>query len=224
MKLYRYLLLLLLLTSYINADTIAQQWERSPQHKEYLQAMEAGDLQKAMEIKKATVSEILKVELKDYIADFKDKYEAKYLNKISRDLPPKLIDLLKEIYIKVSSNVPKNNPKMRNDFVKYLYRFIKSYNLQDGNTQKELNKLFLKTIGIENTSIGMTLKEMAKSADSEASKSPEQKRKEYEEYMQSLDKRIAEDNKRIADGNKRIAEEKRKQAEWDIIIKQLKSL
>jgi hypothetical protein len=32
-----------------------------------------------MEIKKATINEITKVVLKDYIADFKDKYEAKYL-------------------------------------------------------------------------------------------------------------------------------------------------
>ncbi len=136
-----YLLILLLLTSFANADTIAQQWENSPQYKEYLKAFETGDVQKAMKIKRASVDAITEVVLEEYLADFKAKYRAKYLA-IFQAYPLGLRDLTAQIHKKLRPNLKDTSIKGRNAFAKAIYTFIEHYNREDGKATKYAKKLF----------------------------------------------------------------------------------
>jgi hypothetical protein len=212
------LFFILLFSLTLQAQTIAEIWESSAEYKEYVLAMERREFKSSSAIKQKVLEKIIKHELKDYLSDFNDKYRVKYTKKLSKNLQPILLDFLKTTHVKLSPLIPKNNLKMKHDFVKYLYRFTQSYMYEDGNAQKELYKLFTKTPQkIQNTQIAISLKQMAIDSDTEAAKSPEQKRKELEKY-------IAQKNKEIAEEKRKQAEEKRKQKKWREIIKKLNSL
>jgi len=237
MKLYRYLLLLLLLTSYINADTIAQQWERSPQHKEYLQAMEAGDLQRAMKIQRASVNAITEVLLQEYLADFKAKYRAKYLA-IFQAYPLALRDITAQTHKQLRPHLIDSSIKGRNAFAKAIYTFIEHYNREDGKATKYAKKLFVKVKGSQGTPLEKLLLDMAKESDSEAAKTPEQKKREYEEFIRRENEKQARENEKQARENEKQAEikkeidasqrnidaNKREIAKWDELIERLKGL
>ena len=212
------LFFILLFSLTLQAQSISDMWESSSAFSEYVLAMERGEFKSSSTIKQKALEKIIKHELKDYLSDFSDKYRVKYTKKLSKNLQPMLLGFLKTIHIKLSPFIPKNNLKMKHNFVKYLYRFTKSYMYEDGNAQKELNKLFAKTPQkMQNTQVAILLKQMAIDSDTEATKSPEQKRKELEEYIAQKDKEIAEEKRKQA-------EEKRKQKKWREITKKLNSL
>ena len=210
---------LFLFAVHLNAaqQSIQKSWQNSNAYKEYVKAMESGDLKKAFDIKHKTIIKIAGVELKDYISYFKDKYEQKYLKHLSTELPPKLLDLLKDVHKKLVPYVKDKSAKEKNKYAQSLYNFMKKYYNEQGNAQKYAHKI-TKTSGIteENKTIKL-LVAMGKESDAEAAKTPEQKKKEYDEFMKKLDKHIKE-------GNRKIEEADRKIEEWNEIIKKLKAL
>lgn len=220
MKLYKYLLLFILLTSFADADTIAEQWESIPQHKEYLQAMEAGDLQTAMKIKRASVDAITEVVLQEYLADFKAKYRAKYLA-IFQAYPLSLRDLTAQIRKKLRPHLKDTSIKGRNAFAKAIYDFIKHYNREDGKATKYAKKLFLKVGGSSGTPLEKLLLDMAKQSDIEAAKSPEQKQREYEEYIRKSKERQDASQRSIDALKRRIDISQRNIDNWNEIINKL---
>ena len=189
MKLYKYLLLLLLFTSIVDADSIAQQWESTPQHKEYLKAMESGDLQTAMKIKRTAVNAITEVVLEEYLADFKAKYRAKYLA-IFQAYPLGLRDLTAQIHKKLRPHLIDTSIKGKNAFAQAIYSFIEHYKREDGKATKYAKKLFLKVKGFRRTPLEKLVLGMAKKSDIEAAKTPEQKQREHEEYMAKTQQKI----------------------------------
>ena len=214
------LFFILLFSLTLQAQTITQMWESSVEYKSYNHAIEAGDLKEALKIKETKMSKILAVVLKEYIADFKPKYQKKYLEKITNNLPIHFHQMLYEIHKKLSPLLVDKSVKGRNKFVQSLYHILIRVYYKEGKAQKRLAKLE-KNVKFTDTKVSKDtlaiLKQMAIDSDTEAAKSPEQKRKELEEYISQKDKIIAEENRKQA-------EEKRKQAEWDKIIKKLMSL
>ena len=200
---------ILLNTSVYATSTIAEQWENSPKYPEYLKAMEAWDLKTALEIKKSTIRDITKIVLKDYIADFKDKYEAKYLDKITNNLPIKLKELLWEIHKIWAPLLIDKSEKWRNKFVKYLYNFMENYHNQTGESMFFAKKIE-KIPWIKWSEIMNIILEMAKASDIEANKSPEQKRRENEEWFRKKQQKIDSTQQKID--------------KWNEIIQKLKSL
>ncbi len=223
MKLYKYLLLLLLFTSVVDAATIAQQWENSPKYKEYMQAIKAGDVEKAMKIKKTAINALTEVILQEYLADFKAKYRAKYLA-IFQAYPLELKDITVQIHKKLRPHLIDTSIKGRNAFAKAIYNFIEHYNREDGKATKYAKKLFLKLQGSRGTPLEKLVLDMAKQSDIEAAKSPEQKQREYEEYIRKSKERQAELQRNIDANRKEIDANRKEIKKWNEIIKRLKSL
>ena len=72
-------LILITVTSlHAQNGSIVDEWEASPQYKEYLTNMEAGDLKSAMKVKKEKVDEITREVMKPYLSNIKEKYREKY--------------------------------------------------------------------------------------------------------------------------------------------------
>ena len=140
---------LFLFTLHLNAaqQSIQKSWQNSNAYKEYVKAMESGNLKKAFDIKHKTIIKIAGVELKDYISYFKDKYEQKYLKHLSTGLSPKLLDLLKDVHKKLAPYVKDKSAKEKNKYAQSLYNFMKKYYNEKGNAQKYAHKI-AKTTGI----------------------------------------------------------------------------
>ncbi len=141
MKLYKYLLFILLFTSIVDAATIAQQWESSPKYKEYMKAIKAGDVEKAIKIKKTTINALTEVALQEYLADFKAKYRAKYLARF-QEYPLGLKDITVQIHKKLRPHLIDTSVKGRNAFAKAIYDFMRHYKREDGKATKYAKKLF----------------------------------------------------------------------------------
>jgi len=208
-KLLKLLIILTLLTNFLHADTIAQQWEATPEYEQYLNAMNQGDLKTAIQIKKVTVNEITKITLKDCISDFKPKYREKYLKKF-QEFPLGLIDLTKSVHKAGSKLLKDKSIKSRNDFVKSLYDFMKQYHIQKGKAQKYALRIVKKSPDVKDSSFMDILIKMGKDSDIEANKSSEQKQKEHDDYMKAKQRSIDNEN--------------RKQAKWQKIIDDLNGL
>ena len=227
---FKNLLLFLLLVSFADAQTIEEQWESTPQHKEYLKALEAGDVQTAMKIKRTAVNAITEVVLEEYLADFKAKYRAKYLA-IFQAYPLGLRDLTAQIHKKLRPHLIETSIKGKNAFAKAIYSFIEHYNREDGKATKYAKKLFLKVKESSGTPLEKLVLGMAKKSDSEAAKSPEQKQGEYEEFMAKENKKQAklqkeiDANKKEIDANKKEIDANKKEIKkWNELIKRLQGL
>ncbi len=177
------------------AVKIADQWESSPQYPEYIKAMESWNLKTAIKIKKAAVNEITKMVLKDYIADFKDKYEAKYLSRF-QEFPLWLRDLTSTIHEKLSPMVKEKTVKWRNAFAKWIYDFIKHYNSEDWKAEKYARKLLDKVEWWNWTPLANLIINMWKQSDIEASKSPEQKQREHEDFIRKENEKQRKENEK----------------------------
>ena len=188
---------------------IADTWEKSPKYPEYLKAMEAWDITAAMKIKKEAINQITKMVLKDYIADFKDKYEARYLSKFQA-FPLWLRDLTATIHEKLSPMVKDKTVKWRNAFAQSIYNFINHYNKEDWKAEKYARKLLDKVEWGQSSPIADLIINMWKQSDIEATKSPEQKQREYDEYMKQLRRNIDASQRNID--------------KWNEIIDRMKSL
>jgi len=162
--------------------TIADTWESSPKYPEYLKKMEAWDITAAMKIKKEAINQITKMVLKAYIADFKDKYEARYLSKF-QEFPLWLRDLTATIHEKLSPMVKDKTVKWRNDFAQSIYFFINNYYKENWKAEKYARKLLDKVEWGQSSPIADLIINMWKQSDIEAAKSPEQKKKEHEEFI-----------------------------------------
>ena len=195
------LFFILLFSLSLQAQDIAQMWESSAEYESYRHAMEAGDVKEALKIKKTKISRILAVVLKEYLADFKPKYRKHYLERINYKLPTNYQQMLYEIHKKLSPLLVDKSVKGRNKFVQSLYNTLVRIYDEKGNAQKYLAKLE-KNVKFTDTKVSKgtltILKQMAIDSDTEAAKSPEQKRKEDEEWFRKKQQEIDE-NKRIAD-------------------------
>ena len=123
--------------------------------------MESGDRETAVKIKKEKTDEITKAVLKDYITDFKPKYQEKYLSKFQQ-FPLGLRDLTKQLHEKLSSSVKDKSAKGRNNFAKSIYDFMNHYKNEDGKAQKYARRLLSKTKSINETSLSKLIIDMGK--------------------------------------------------------------
>lgn len=197
----------------LQAKTISELWEESPEYAQYLKEMDNSDIEKAMNIKRETVSKIIIIALKDYIADFKPKYREKYLKEFDR-FPLGLVDLTKEIHLVGSALIKDKTEKAKHKFVKSIYDFMNHYFEEDGNVIYFANRIVKRTPDVKGTAFMETLLKMAKESDIEAGKSPEQKKKEYDEFIEN------ENNKQIA-SQKNIDASQRSIDKWDKIMESL---
>jgi len=210
------LLITILFNSSLYAATkIADTWEKSPKYPQYLKAMEAWDITAAMKIKKEVINQITKMVLKDYIADFKDKYEARYLSKF-QEFPLWLRDLTATIHEKLSPMVKDKTVKWRNAFAKWIYDFIKHYNSEDWKAEKYARKLLDKVEWGQSSPIADLIINMWKQSDIEAAKSPEQKQREYDEFIRKENEKQAtitndiDANRKDIDANRKDIDANRK--------------
>ena len=204
-------IILITMTSlHAQSQSIADEWESSPQYKEYLTYMEAGDLKSAMKVKKEKVDAITREVMKPYLSYFKEKYRETYAQKICDNLPIKLIELLNTSFFQAKDILELEDEKKLHKLAKSFYVFFEKNYQETGKALLFLNKIIKQFPKLNDTELINKLEVIAKESDTEANKTPEQKQAEYESIMA---KKEAE-----------IAEEKRKQAEWDVIIGKLKRL
>ena len=207
------LFFILLFSLTLQAQGIAEIWESSAEYESYNRAIESGDVKQALKIKKTKVSSITAVVLKEYLADFKPKYQKKYLEKINSNLPIQYKQMLYEIHKKLSPLLVDKSVKGRNKFVQSLYNTLVRIYDEKGNAQKYLAKLE-NSVKFTDTKVSKDtlaiLKQMAIDSDIEAAKSPEQKRKENEEWFRKKQQEIDKDRQEID--------------KWNKIIKKLNSL
>jgi hypothetical protein len=207
------LITLMFMTSlYAQNTTIANEWEASPQYKEYLQFMEAGDLKSAMKIKKDKVDVITLKVMKPYLSHFKEKYREMFAKKVCDNLPIELNDMLNVSFFKAKDilNIDISDEKSLQTLARNFYVFFKVYNEERGEALFFANKISKSFPKIKNTELMNILEAMAKESDIEAAKTPEQKQKDYDNEMIRLDKKIEETDKKIE--------------RWKKIIKTLNSL
>lgn len=179
-------------------------WLSTPEYNKYIQLSENGKIGEAMQIKKDVLSKFTPVYLKDYLDDFRPEVKDEYLGYINNLLPMQLKDLLKELHKKSKKYISSSDIKQKHQFVKHLYNFIYSYYQKDGKTTKTLKYLIKFVPQIKNAEFIPVLENMAKYADTEAAKTPEQKQKEYDDYMKSIKKEIEANKKEIEIWNRII--------------------
>jgi len=211
------LFFILLFSLTLQAQSISDMWESSAEYKEYISTLEKGNIEASLQIKQNALKKITNKELKEYLHDLNEKSRQRYQQRIVQNLSPELIDTLKITHKQLSPLLLDNTPKGKHNFAQSLYDFINHYQKQNGKAQRYFDRLRKKAKFSHDSKTLTILKQMAIDSDKEAAKSPEQKRKELEEY-------IAQKNKEIAEGKKEIAEEKRKQAKWREITRKLNSL
>jgi len=192
-------------------------WLSTPEYNKYIQLSQNGKIDEAMKIKKDVISKFAPLYLKDYLDDFRPEVKDEYLGYINNLLPMQLNDLLKELHKKSKKYINSSDIKQKHQFVKHLYNFIYSYYQKDGKTTKTLKYLIKFVPEIKNAEFIPVLENMAKYADTEAAKTPEQKQKEYDEFIEATDKRIEANKKEIEANRKEIAI-------WNKIIEDLNAL
>jgi hypothetical protein len=117
----------------------------------------------------------------------------------------------------LSSSVKDKTIKWRNDFATSIYDFISHYNKEDGKAEKYAIKLLEKTEWVNWTPLAKLILDMWKQSDIEVAKSPEQKKKEYDEF-------IANENQKQANENQKQTNENQKQEIRRNISKMMNSI
>jgi len=214
------LFFILLFSFSLQAQTITQMWESSAEYKEYLTFMERGDVSAGMKIKLKAFNALTEQHLRDYLNEFKPKYRQRYLEKYC-EMPLLFRELAYNTHKVLSPTLKNKTQKEKNKFAKALYDTLNHTYKEDGLAQKYLKKLTQKHPELKTKKIYSILDEITLKADEEAAKSPQQKQREYEEYMAASRKRQAELDKSIAESERNIAESERNIAKWDAIMKAL---
>ncbi len=193
-----------------------QIWEASPEFKHYKSLIEKKQITEAMSYKLATRPRYTKEYMRDYLNDFKPQNQAEYTRYIEQ-LPSHLIEILKTFHIQSKSYIAALDAQQKHQFVKHLYHFIESYKEEDGKTTKRVGYLIKFVPQIAQAPFIPIMRSMATHADTEAAKTPEQKQKEYDDYMAAIKKEIEAIDKRIEANKKEIEI-------WNRIIKDLNAL
>ncbi len=195
---------------------IANEWEASPQYKEYSEFMEAGDIKSAMQIKRVTTNAITTEVLHEYILDYKEKFRGLILQEHLK-LPFIYIDLMAEIHKATKPLLKDKSIQQRHNFVKSLYDFSRHHYEEDGKALKYAKRITKKTPEFQGSKYISILQDMAIDSDREAAKTPEQKQKEHDEYMEKM--KIAQEK-----SERNIEKSERNIEKWNKIIKELKGL
>ena len=195
-------------------------WESSAEYKEYLTFMERGDVGAGIKIKHKAFNALTEQHLSSYLDEFKPKYRKRYLEKYC-EMPLIFRELAYNTHKALSPTLKNKTQKEKNKFAKALYDTLNHTYKEDGLAQKYLKKLTQKHPELKTKKIYSILDEITRKADEEAAKTPQQKQKEYEEYMAASRKRLAELQKSIAESEKNIAESEKNIAKWDAIMKAL---
>jgi hypothetical protein len=210
------LLLLLLLTFSLQAQTITQMWESSAEYKEYLAFVERGDVGAGMKIKREAINTLTEQHLSSYLNEFKPKYRKRYLEKYC-EMPFVFRELAYNTHKALSPTLKNKTQKEKNKFAQMLYMTLNFTYKENGLAQKYLKKLTQKYPELKTKKIYSILDEITRKADEEAAKTPQQKQKEYEEYMAKLKRNIAKSERNIAKSERNIAK-------WDEIIDRMKGI
>ena len=210
------LLLLLLLTFSLQAQSISEMWESSSAFSKYLKLRESGYRDEAMLIRYKKMHQLTQELLSEYIHEFKPKFQKRMLEKFYA-FPLPIIDLTYIIHKSIQTQLKSKNQKEKNRVAKAIYDFVFHINNEDAKAQKYLSRLIEKHPALSSTKLYPTLQKIAKESDIEAVKTPQQRGKEYEEF-------IAEEHRKQAIEKQKQAIEKQKQENWDEIINKLKSL
>ena len=190
-------LLSLFLTLSLQAQTITQMWESSAEYKEYLTFMERGDVGAGMKIKRKAINALTEQHLSNYLNEFKPKYRKRYLEKYC-EMPLVFRELAYNTHKALSPTLKNKTQKEKNKFAQMLYMTLNFTYKENGLAQKYLKKLTQKHPELKTKKIYSILNEITLKADEEAAKTPQQKQKEYEEYMAKLKRNIAKSERNIA--------------------------
>ena len=210
------LFFILLFSLALQAQTITQMWESSAEYKEYLTFMERGDVGAGMKIKLKAINTLTEQHLSSYLGEFKPKYRQRYLEKYC-EMPLVFRELAYNTHKVLSPTLKNKTQKEKNKFAKALYDTLNHTYKEDGLAQKYLNKLTQKHPELKIKKIYPILDEMTRKADEEAAKTPQQKQREYDEYIKASRKRQAESKENIAESKENIAV-------WQKIIDDLSAL
>ena len=97
-------------------------------------------------------------------------------------------------------------------------------NNEDAKAQKFLNRLIEKHHALSTTKLYPTLQKIAKESDIEAVKTPQQRQKEYEEFIAEEHRKQEASQKNIDNSQKNIDNSQKNIDNWNEIINKLKSL
>lgn len=142
-------------------------------------------------------SQSLNEQKKQFISSFKVKYQEKYKNKLdllSKDNQNLLLNHFSQKY-----NLFKNDKEKLHIYVKHLYKFFYSCDVDDAKAEKYLDRLIQKFPILKNTDFEYSLKNLA------------------QESINRLDKNIEE-------SKMRQEESKIRQEEWDNILEKLNNI
>lgn len=204
---------LLALTSlHAQNNSIADEWEASPQFAEYIKLKESGDRDSAMKIKREKIRAITLTTMTPFLGFIKEKYRKRFLEKLYA-LPLSLLDILNTSFFKAQDILKLSDKKEQHNLAKKFYDLIDHINREDAKAVKYVNKIIKHFPKLKNTELMHNLEAMAKASDIEANKTPEQKQKEHEEFMDNENRKQAEENKKQADEDIKQADENRKQAD-----------
>ena len=214
MKLWKYLLLFVLLTSFLDANTIEQKdieqkWKASPAYEKFLQLKKSWKSKEAEELQTETITKIANEVLKLYVKDFKDKFEDKMSVKVEA-LPFGLKTVLADAYTKgkVLLSLEHMNEKDLNKFVWGLFWYVDSIHDSKGITEKKAYSLEKKFPELKGTKYMDLLINLWKSFDT----------------IDESQKNINESQKNINESQKNINESQKEIDKWDEIIERLKSI
>jgi len=200
-------IILITMTSlHAQSQSIADEWESSPQYKEYLTYMEAGNLESAIKVKKEKVDTITLRVMKPYLNNIKEKYREKYANKLCDNLPIKLIELLNMSFFKAQDILEISDIGDRHYLAKTFYMFFLAYYKEEGKAEMFLSRITKNFSKLKNTELMNKLEVMAKESDTEANKTPEQKQAEHEAWMAKKAASIAKSQRSIDEWNELIKE------------------
>ena len=218
------LFFILLFAITLQAQSISEIWESSSEHKEFTALLEGGKVQQALQLHNNTINAITKEELHSYFLAFKPKYRQKYMQRYC-EFPLGVREITVTLYATIEPSLKNATQKEKNKVAKAIYIFFLFYTKESGKALKYAKKL-QKTLpkNAQNSKVLEVIFAMAKESDIEAAKTPQQKQKEHEAFIEALDKRIEAENKKQEAENKKQEAENKKQEKWKIIIKELNQL
>jgi hypothetical protein len=211
------LFFILLFSITLQAQSISEIWESSSEHKEFTALLESGKVQQALQLKLNAINAITKEELHSYFLAFKPKYRQKYVQRYC-EFPLGVREITVTLYAIIEPSLKNATQKEKNKVAKAIYDFFSHYTKEDGKALKYAKKL-QKTLpkNAQNSKVLEAIFAMAKESDIEAAKTPQQKQKEHEAFIEALDKRIEAENKKQKELRRSIEK-------WDKMIKQLQAI
>jgi hemerythrin superfamily protein len=122
------------------------------------------------------------------------------------------------LYATIEPSLKNATQKEKNKVAKAIYIFFLFYTKESGKALKYAKKL-QKTLpkNTQNSKVLEVIFAMAKESDIEAAKTPQQKQREYDEYMRNLHKRQEKLQRSIDESQRNIDK-------WNEIINRLKRL